>query len=191
MVENKKEKLIILGFKLIEKKGWSYFSLKSLAKENKSDLESIKIFFKNKSQFLEAFSEMIDNKVLANIDKEEFNKNSIKDNLFELIMLRFENLNQYKTGLKILLSDLKKSPVELKKIMKKVLDSMDLFLEIASVKNNYLMDFIKVNIIFIIYSYVFNVWLDDQSSEMSKTMAELDKWLSKAEFYGKKINEYF
>ena len=191
MVENKKEKLIILGFKLIEKKGWSYFSLKSLAKENKSDLESIKIFFKNKSQFLESFSEMIDNKVLANIDKDEFNKNSIKDNLFELIMLRFENLNHYKTGLKILLSDLKKSPVELKKIMKKVLDSMDLFLEIANVKNNYLMDLIKVNIIFIIYSYVFNVWLDDQSSEMSKTMAELDKWLSKAEFYGKKINEYF
>lgn len=191
MVENKKEKLIILGFKLIEKKGWSYFSLKSLAKENKSDLESIKIFFKNKSQFLESFSEMIDNKVLANIDKDEFNKNSIKDNLFELIMLRFENLNHYKTGLKILLSDLKKSPVELKKIMKKVLDSMDLFLEIANVKNNYLMDFIKVNIIFIIYSYVFNVWLDDQSSEMSKTMVELDKWLSKAEFYGKKINEYF
>jgi len=191
MVENKKEKLIILGFKLIEKKGWSYFSLKNLAKENKSDLESIKIFFKNKSQFLVSFSEMIDNKVLANIDKDEFNKNSIKDNLFELIMLRFENLNHYKTGLKILLSDLKKSPVELKKIMKKVLDSMDLFLEIANVKNNYLMDFIKVNIIFIIYSYVFNVWLDDQSSEMSKTMAELDKWLSKAEFYGKKINEYF
>lgn len=191
MVENKKEKLIILGFKLIEKKGWSYFSLKSLAKENKSDLESIKIFFKNKSQFLKSFSEMIDNKVLANIDKDEFNKNSIKDNLFELIMLRFENLNPYKTGLKILLSDLKKSPVELKKIMKKVLDSMDLFLEIANVKNNYLMDFIKVNIIFIIYSYVFNVWLDDQSSEMSKTMVELDKWLSKAEFYGKKINEYF
>ena len=191
MVENKKEKLIILGFKLIEKKGWKYFSLKSLAKENKSDLESIKNFFKNKSQFLESFSEMIDNKVLANIDKEEFNKNSIKDNLFELIMLRFENLNHYKTGLKILLSDLKKSPVELKKIMKKVLDSMDLFLEIANVKNNYLMDFIKVNIIFIIYSYVFNVWLDDQSSEMSKTMVELDKWLSKAEFYGKKINEYF
>ena len=191
MVENKKEKLIILGFKLIEKKGWSYFSLKSLAKENKSDLESIKIFFKNKSEFLESFSEMIDNKVLANIDKDEFNKNSIKDNLFELIMLRFENLNHYKTGLKILLSDLKKSPLELKKIMKKVLDSMDLFLEIANVKNNYLMDFIKVNIIFIIYSYVFNVWLDDQSSEMSKTMAELDKWLSKAEFYGKKINEYF
>ena len=191
MVENKKEKLIILGFKVIEKKGWKYFSLKSLAKENKSDLESIKIFFKNKSEFLESFSEMIDNKVLASIDKDEFNKNSIKDNLFELIMLRFENLNHYKTGLKILLSDLKKSPVELKKIMKKVMDSMDLFLEIANVKNNYLMDFIKVNIIFIIYSYVFNVWLDDQSSEMSKTMAELDKWLSKAEFYGKKINEYF
>ena len=190
MAENKKEKLITLGFKLIEKEGWKYFSLKSLAKANKSDLETIKIFFKNKSQFLESFSEMIDDKVLADIDKEEFNKNSIKDNLFELIMLRFENLNNYKTGLKILISDLKKSPVELKKIVKKVLDSMDLFLEIANVKNNYLMDFIKVNIIFIIYSYVFKVWLGDQSPEMSKTMAELDKWLSEAEFYGKKINEY-
>ena len=190
MMKNKEEKLIALGFELIEKKGWKYFSLESLATANKSDLATIKYYFRNKSQFLESFSEMIDDKVLASVDIEEFNKNSIKDNLFELIMLRFENLNNYKTGLKNILSELKKSPVELKKIMKKILDSMDLFLEVANVKKNYLTDFIKVNIIFLIYSYVFNVWLDDQSAEMSKTMAELDKWLSRAEFYSKKINEY-
>tara|TARA_B100000989_G_scaffold297463_1_gene283314 strand:+ start:1933 stop:2508 length:576 start_codon:yes stop_codon:yes gene_type:complete len=190
MTKNKKEKLIALGFELIEKKGWNCFSLESLAKANKSDLETIKSIFKNKSKFLESFSIMIDDRVLAEIDQEEFKINSFKDNLFELIMLRFENLNYYKNGLKVLLSELKKSPVELKKIMKKILDSMDLFLEVSNSKSNYLMDFIKVNIIFIIYSYVFNVWLNDKSADMTKTMAELDKWLSQAEFYGKKINEY-
>ena len=189
MTKNKKEKLIALGFELIEKKGWKNFSLESLSEVDKNDVETVESFFRNKLQFLESFSEMIDDKVLAEVDQEEFKKNSIKDNLFELIMLRFENLNDYKTGLKILLSELKKSPIELKKIMKKILDSMDLFLEVANIKNNYIMDFIKVNVIFIIYSYVFNVWLDDESPEMSKTMAELDKWLSQAEFYGKKINE--
>tara|TARA_B100000989_G_scaffold271577_1_gene228431 strand:- start:655 stop:1227 length:573 start_codon:yes stop_codon:yes gene_type:complete len=188
-MKNKKEKLIALGFELIEKKGWKNFSLESLSEVDKNDVETVESFFRNKLQFLESFSEMIDDKVLAEVDQEEFKKNSIKDNLFELIMLRFENLNDYKTGLKILLSELKKSPIELKKIMKKILDSMDLFLEVANIKNNYIMDFIKVNVIFIIYSYVFNVWLDDESPEMSKTMAELDKWLSQAEFYGKKINE--
>ena len=179
------------GFYIIETEGWNNFSLKKLAKKLKVDSNKIKIMFRNKSEFLSAFSSIIDERVISQLDFEEFKNNKVKDNLFELIMLRFEELNSFKAGLKVLLNDLKKSPCDLKKVTRNVFESMDLFLDIAKGKGNYFVDFIKSNIILMIYSYVFNIWIDDKSKDMNVTMAELDKWLSHAETYSKKINQFF
>ena len=179
------------GFYIIENDGWNKFSFEKLANNMKVDSKTIKIMFRNKIGFLKAFSLMIDEKVIDKLDFEEFKNNKVKDNLFELIMLRFEELNYYKAGLKNLLNDLKNSPFDFKKVTRNIFDSMELFLDIAKGKENYFFDFIKINIIFIIYSYTFNVWLDDKSEDMNITMAELDKWLSQAELYSKKINQFF
>ena len=179
------------GFYIIENEGWNKFSFEKLAKNLKVDSKTIKIMFRNKIGFLKAFSSMIDEKVIDKLNFEEFKNNKVKDNLFELIMLRFEELNDYKAGLKNLLNDLKNSPFDFKKVTRNIFDSMELFLDIAKGKENYFFDFIKINIIFFIYSYIFNVWLDDKSDDMNVTMAELDKWLSQAEIYSKKINQFF
>ena len=179
------------GFYIIENEGWNKFSFEKLSKKSKVDSKTIKIMFRNKIGFLKAFSLMIDEKVIDNLNFDEFKNNKVKDNLFELIMLRFEALNDYKVGLKNLLNDLKSSPCDLKNVTRNIFDSMDLFLDIAKGKDNYFFDFIKINIIFIIYSYIFNFWLDDKSKDMNITMAELDKWLSQAEIYSKKFNQFF
>ena len=179
------------GFYIIENEGWNKFSFEKLSKKLKVDSNILKIMFKDKIGFLKAFSLMIDEKVIDKLNLEEFKNNKVKDNLFELIMLRFEELNNYKAALKNLLNDLRSSPFDLKKVTRNIFDSMDLFLDIAKGKGNCFFDFIKINIIFIIYSYIFNVWLDDKSKDMNITMAELDKWLSQAEIYSKKINQFF
>ena len=179
------------GFYIIENEGWKKFSFEKLARNQKVDSKKVKMMFRNKIGFLKAFSLMIDEKVINKLNFEEFKNNKVKDNLFELIMLRFEELNDYKVGLKNLLNDLKSSPFDFKKVTRNIFDSMELFLDIAKGKENYFFDFIKINIIFIIYSYTFNVWLDDKSEDMNITMAELDKWLSQAEIYSKKINQFF
>ena len=179
------------GFDIIENEGWNKFSFEKLAKNLKVDSKTIKIMFRNKIGFLKAFSLMIDEKVIDKLNFEEFKNNKVKDNLFELIMLRFEELNDYKAGLKNLLNDLKNSPFDFTKVTRNVFDSMELFLDIAKGKENCFFDFIKINIIFIIYSYIFDVWLDDKSEDMNVTMAELDKWLSQAEKYSKNISQLF
>ena len=58
----------------------------------------------------------------------------------------------------------------------------------SGAKKNFVLDKISKNILFIIYLYVFNVWLGDETSEMSKTMSELNTCLTKAEDLVKKIN---
>ena len=187
---NKKTSYIKLAFKLIEEKGWNDFSLEKLAKEESIKIEDLIFFFKDETKLIESFSEMIDEQVIKEVDLNEFNQNSVKDNIFELIMIRFEMLSPYKKSLDILLKQLKYEPKTLKKLTKKIFNSLDLFLEISNAKNNYVFDFLKLNIMFIIYGYTFKIWLEDDSKDMGKTMAEVDKWLSEAEGYANKISPF-
>ena len=187
---NKKTSYIKLAFKLIEEKGWNDFSLEKLAKEKSIKMEDLNFFFKDETKLIESFSEMIDEQVIKEVDLNEFNENSVKDNIFELIMIRFEKLSPYKKSLDILLKQLRSKPKTLKKLAKKIFNSLDLFLEISNAKSNYVFDFLKLNIMFIIYGYTFKIWLEDDSEDMGKTMAEVDKWLSEAEGYANKISPF-
>ena len=187
---NKKISYIKLAFKLIEEKGWNDFSLEKLAKEESIKMEDLIFFFKDETKLIESFSEMIDEQVIKEVDLNEFSQNPVKDNIFELIMIRFEKLSPYKKSLDILLKQLKHEPKVLKKLTKKIFNSLDLFLEISNAKNNYVFDFLKLNIMFIIYGYTFKIWLEDDSKDMGKTMAEVDKWLSEAECYAKNFSPF-
>ena len=53
------------------------------------------------------FSEYIDEEVMKNVDINDLKDNSVRDNLFELLMLSFEKLQPFKTSLRILLNTLK------------------------------------------------------------------------------------
>ena len=133
---------------------------------------------------------MIDYKVESNIDVEEMKSTSNKDNLFELIMLRLEAMQTYKVALKNILSSAKEQPIILKKLSKNIINSLDFYLELSSYYDDTPVDFLKKNAIFFIYSLTFRVWLNDESDDLSKTMAELDKFLSMADKANEKITSF-
>ena len=180
--------LIKYSFDLIEKEGWNSFSFNKLSKSLNAELNLVKNLLKSKKQLLIIFSEYIDEEVMKNVDINDLKDNSVRDNLFELLMLRFEKLQPFKTSLRILLNDLKSKPRDLKEIYKKIINSLDFYMEISNSKKNFISDLIKLNSIFLIYSLTFKTWINDESKDMSITMAELDKWLSKAEHYSEKIS---
>ena len=193
MSKNLEEKLLYINiaFKLIEKSGWNSFTLEDLSNDKKVSKEKLYTFFSTEIKLLESFTEMIDEEVINDLNLEEFEHNSVKDNLFELIMTRFDKLLPYKKSLKRILSDIRYKPLVLKSLSKKILNTLDLFLEISNAKNNYFFDLFKINIILLIYSYSFKIWLEDNSADMGKTMSELDNWLSEAEKFAKKTNAFF
>ena len=180
--------LMKYSFDLIEKEGWNSFSFNKLSKSLNIELNFVKNLLKSKQQLLIIFSEYIDEEVMKNVDINDLKDNSVRDNLFELLMLRFEKLQPFKKSLRILLNDLKSKPGDLKEIYKKIINSLDFYMEISNSKKNFIFDLIKLNSIFLIYSLTFKTWINDESKDMSITMAELDKWLSKAEHYSEKIS---
>ncbi|MFL2675420.1 MAG: hypothetical protein ACJ0G5_01795 [Alphaproteobacteria bacterium] len=187
-----KQEYIILDkiFSNIAKDGWTKFSLLQFSKNQKISIQDLKSLFRNKDHVLERFSKMIDYKVESNIDVEEMKSTSNKDSLFELIMLRLEAMQTYKVALRNILSSAKEQPIILKKLSKNIINSLDFYLELSSYYDDTPVDFLKKNAIFFIYSLTFRVWLNDESDDLSKTMAELDKFLSMADKANEKITSF-
>ena len=178
---DKKFNLVKSSFNLIEKSGWKSFSLQKLSYAEKIPINEIKIFFKSEITILDEFSKMIDIKVEKSFDYEELTNTSVKDNLFELIMLRLEYMQPYRNALKSIKSSFKSDPLVAKSVAKNVMNSLDFYLELTNAYNDSFLDIFKKKSIFLIYSYIFMIWLEDDSDELSKTMSELDKLLTFSE----------
>ncbi len=178
---DKKFNLVKSSFNIIEKSGWKSFSLQKLSYAEKIPINEIKIFFKSEITILDEFSKMIDIKVEKSFDYEELTNTSVKDNLFELIMLRLEYMQPYRNALKSIKSSFKSDPLVAKSVAKNVMNSLDFYLELTNAYNDSFLDIFKKKSIFLIYSYIFMIWLEDDSDELSKTMSELDKLLTFSE----------
>tara|TARA_Y100001935_G_C17029640_1_gene371867 strand:- start:22 stop:606 length:585 start_codon:yes stop_codon:yes gene_type:complete len=191
MTELKTEhKIIKLIFKKIESSGWENFNFNEFSREYKIPIVKIRHFFVNKNQIITKFSKMIDFYVEQKISADDINMSSIKDNLFELIMLRFEEMEDYKISLRIITQSLANNPLLLSRVSKNILNSLDFYLELSQGYDRSSLDLFKKNILFFVYSYCFNVWLNDNTPDLSSTMAELDKLLSMAENFSKKFKEF-
>ena len=177
----KKFNLIKSSFKIIEKSGWKSFSLEKLSYSEKISINEIKKIFNSEINILDEFSKMIDIEVEKNFDYEELANTSVKDNLFELIMLRLEFMQPYRNALKRIKSTFKTDPLVAKSVSINVMDSLDFYLELSNAFNDSFLDIFKKKSIFLIYTYIFTIWLEDNSKELSKTMSELDKLLTFSE----------
>ncbi len=189
MNKSSKFKIIEESFLFIDKIGWKEFSIERFAEENKYKTSEVKKFIGNKNDLLIEFSKMIDEKVELNIDIEEFENSDVKDNIFELIMMRFDAMTPFKGGLKKIINEIK-SPIILKEISQNILVSMDFYLEFSNAYDDTIFDVIKKKSLFLIYSYCFKAWLNDDSKELSKTMSELDRLLNYAEKFSKKAKDF-
>ncbi len=186
----KKFNLIKSSFKIIEESGWKSFSFQKLSYSEKVPIDEIKKFFKSEINILDEFSKMIDIKVEKNFDYEELGSTSVKDNLFELIMLRLEFMQPYRNALKSIKSNFRSDPLIAKSVAKNVMNSLDFYLELTKAFNDSFLDIFKKKSIFLIYSYIFNIWLEDNSEELSKTMSELDKLLTFSEKIALNLKTY-
>ena len=183
--------IIIEAFAIIEQVGWDKFSLSLLSKNLKIPESSLNKVFKNKDLILIEFSKMIDENVDLLINLEELKESTVKDNLFELIMLRLETMLPYRKALKLILSSKKINPLTIKIISQNILESLDYYLEISGSYFNERVDFLKKYAIFLIYIYACREWLNDNSEDLSKTMSNLDRSLEFSRELKDKISSVF
>ena len=184
------KKYIKKGFDLINDIGCEEFSIEKLSIKENIPITNLNDYFKCKYSIVDKFSIMIDKNIEAKLRIEDFKDSSKKDILFELIMMRFDEMEDFKDALTKILVVSKNKPLLVSIITKNVMNTMDFFLELSNSYNSYAFDFLKKNFLFLIYSVTFKTWLSDDTEEKSKTMAELDKLLSTAENFQQKISNF-
>ena len=184
------KKYIKKGFNLINDIGWDKFSVEKLSTKENIPVKDLKVIFKCKYSIVDKFSRMIDKSIESKLRIQDFRDSSKKDILFELIMMRFDEMEEFKGSLAKVLDATKNKPLLISIITQNVMNTMDFFLELSNSYNNYAFDVLKKNFLFLIYSITFKTWLSDNTEDLSKTMAELDKLLSTAENFQQKVRSF-
>ena len=184
---SEKEKLFKSVFDYIEINGFANFSLNELSKQKNFNKLKIEKYFISEYQMIDAFIKMINDKVYNEISDPNIDKTSTKDTLFEFIMIRFDKLSPYKKGLIKIYEQVRKNPRLLNLISKKIYNFIQTIFNLSGAKKNFILDKLSINSLFLIYLYVFNTWIKDNTSDMSKTMSDLDLCLSRAEMVMKKL----
>jgi ubiquinone biosynthesis protein COQ9 len=177
---SKRSKAVKAALALAEKKGWRDTTLADIAQEAGLSLSDLRAEFSCKSDIISAFQAKVDEEVLAKA-KAAPEGQSPRDRLFDIIMTRFDVLAPYKGALKRISAYLACRPGEAASLACSTLASQYWMLAAAGAKLNGPGAAVRVAGLTAIYARVFEVWLDDNSPSLDKTMAALDKRLAKGE----------
>ncbi len=158
--------------------GWSGLSMAQIAGAAGLTLAELHAAFPSKACLLDAFIRRIDAEVLAAgpADADE----AARDRLFEVLMRRFDALAPRKAAVAAILRDIVDTTVGLVGLPA-LARSMAWTLEAAGLSSAGLSGLVRVQGLMLVYADAVRIWLRDDTPDMAKTMAALDKGLRRAE----------
>ena len=160
--------------------GWRDLSYADIAKDAGLSLSAAYEAYPSKGAILTGIGRDIDSRLVGSLDDDPLD-GSVKDRLFDLLMRRFDALNQHREAFAALAKDLPRTPGEGLALLCQLRSSLARMLEAAGISASGLRGALRIEGLGAIYAAALRVWFKDESSDLSKTMAELDKRLSQAE----------
>lgn len=173
------KKIVTTALNLAVEQGWEYTTLRDIAECSQLKPSELYDVIDDKSDVLVLLGRLIDRQVLAELDVDE--TSSPRERLFDIMMDRYEVLNDYREGLIAILESFKYDPKQLVISMPHLCRSMSWMLECAGVETSGIKGALKVAGLSGLYLKVLRTWIEDDSDDLAKVMAALDKALERAE----------
>ena len=164
---------------LIATHGWRDLSLAAIAEEAGLDMEAAHDIYPIKGALLLGLARETDNDILRSLKYDPL-EGDAKDRLFDLLMRRFDHLQQSRDAYLTLLRELPQTPFEAACLSRQLRRSMGLMLETAGISASGLKGLLRLQGLMAIYLAGLNAWRRDDSADLAKTMAEIDKRLGQA-----------
>ena len=165
---------------ILKKKSWKVLNFEEVLKNNKN------INIKSKIDLLKNINRYVDDALIIKMKKLEIS--STKDMLFEVLMARFDILQQNRKSYLEIYKGFKKSPQYFIKLLPSFLESMIITAELAKYNVNGLKGSIRLKGLMVVYFATFFQWLEDKTTSLERTMTQLDKNLDQAEKFGKLVS---
>jgi AcrR family transcriptional regulator len=172
-----KTRLIVAALDLAARQGWRKTGMDEVAREAKVPLAEAYQLFPTRMAVLVGFARQINDAVLASGEAE----GSTREKLFDLLMRRFDALKPHRAAIRAILRDSVGDPRALCGAPM-FLNSMAWMLEAAGISAAGWRGPMRVFALAGIYGAVFREFLGDDSEDLAKTMAALDRRLKSGPF---------
>ena len=173
------ERLIEAALGLAAETGWQRLSIAAAAERAGVSLVAAYEAFPDKRALLESIIGRVDRAVLN--DGPASAQDSPRDRLFEILMRRFDALQADRAGIVAILRGLPMDPLAALAAAPALARSVAWILEAAGLSAQGLVGFMRVKAIALVYLAALRVWLNDDSPDMARTMAMVDRGLREAE----------
>ncbi len=173
------DRIIDSALSLAEEKPWPSVSLNEVALKAGCSLAELRQAFPTKPAILNGFLQRIDQEVLS--QQETKSEESPRDRLFDVMMCRFDTLQEHRLGVTSIAKGLARTPLTNLLSLPQFMNSMAWMLEAAGINSSGLKGALKTKGLALLYGRAFKTWLKDDSEDMASTMAALDRVLDKAD----------
>ncbi len=158
--------------------GWRHTTLRDIADTAKLPLSELYQHYPSKGAILAAIMRRTDQTLLRAADLGE--GELARDRLFDVIMQRFDAMADQRDAVRAIVKDMGRDPLAMVcQLGQPFRRSMVWMLEAAAMDSGGLRGAVRVRGLGLLYLSVLRVWLDDDSEDLSKTMAALDKRLKR------------
>jgi len=170
----------------LNNKSWNSIKLDEIYKKSKINKKYIQKRITSKFDLLKNINRYFDFQLTHS--SREVDQSSNKDMIFEVMMMRFDILQNYRKSIIRIFDALKRKPQEVLFLLPSFIESMVVITRIAKIPINGLKGNLKIKGLLLIYFLSFLVWTKDNCESLEKTMKSLDNYLDHAGNLLSKLN---
>lgn len=181
MAEDFEDKIISAAMRLFADEPYNRVSLLEIAVEAGEPLEKVAHAYPHKAGVIAAAIRRIDSRSVEGVTADPVE--GPRDRLFEILMNRFEAAQPYRDGFRNLFRSARDPMLAMGSLCRFGF-SMATTLEAAGLSATGPLGFARIKALSAAYLYVLRAWFEDDSADLSKTMAALDRALDRLEGLG-------
>ena len=175
-----KDRIIDAALSLAAVQAWEHCSTRDIATEAGVTLADFYDHFDERTDVLVAFGRRLDRKVLEAFAEPDYEADP-RDRLFDILMERFDLANEHRDALTSIMHSHKVDPKQIIIALPHLAGSMSKMLEASGLDTGGLRGALRVAGLSAGILWVLRTWAEDESEDMGKTMAALDKTLGNLE----------
>lgn len=175
---------------LVAEKGFAAVTLRDVAGAAGLGLVDLYRLYPGKTELAAAFVARVDAEVLAGTPSQGDPEETARDRLFDTMMRRYDALRPHKAALGAIGAAAARDPLLMLALAPAVRRSMAAMLEAAGIPSEGLSGALRQNGLLAIHHAVSRVFAQDETGDLSKTMAALDGRLKTAEKWSQLFDKY-
>lgn len=178
-----RQRVLLACLNLAAQEDWGRLSVRDIVRHADISSAEFYVHFEDKEDILLFYGKQIDQHVLQTITETESHdlEGSVRDRLFDVLMERLDKVNEHREAVLSILQSFCFDPKQALIGLPHLAKSMSKMLEVSGISTSGLFGAVKVAGLTAIYCATLRTWKEDDSQDLTKTMAVLDRNLSRAE----------